>query len=51
MSTDMRLLADAISLNIPYFGTLDTKLGNAIFDETNKNLIKIKSIDENLFVK
>jgi len=49
--TDTRLLADAISLGIPYFATLDTKLGKRIEDEHSRELIKVKVIDKNLFVK
>ncbi|OYT38959.1 MAG: hypothetical protein B6U86_05830 [Candidatus Altiarchaeales archaeon ex4484_43] len=50
-STDTRLLADAISLKMPYFATLDTKMGGRIEDKLGRELIKIKVIDENLFVK
>ncbi len=48
--TDTRLLADAISLGIPYFATLDTKLGERIEDGDSRELIKIRIIDENLFI-
>ncbi|MEA3255436.1 MAG: PIN domain-containing protein [Candidatus Altiarchaeota archaeon] len=49
--TDTRLLADAISLKMPYFATLDTKMGKRIDDEAGRELIKIRNINKDLFVK
>lgn len=45
---DAKLLAEAISLKIPYFATLDTKLGEQV-NAHGKRLIKIKVITQNIF--
>ena len=50
--TDTTLLAEAITLNIPYFITFDEQLGKYVkSDETGKKLITIKRLSDAFFSK
>ncbi|ODS40846.1 MAG: hypothetical protein A7315_07480 [Candidatus Altiarchaeales archaeon WOR_SM1_79] len=50
--TDTTLLAEAITLNIPHFITLDDRLGRYVkSDKTKKKLITIKRLNDVFFAK